>query len=94
MKRRTERISQLQKKARKQQFKLQELKSLFNDRQKEMEDYLKFKEERRAEEERERFINECATKIQAWWRGTMVRKGLGPYKRRKKAPKDKKKKVK
>jgi len=33
-----------------------------------------------------------ATKIQAWWRGTMVRKGLGPYKKKKGPPKATKKK--
>lgn len=36
---------------------------------------------------------ECAVKLQAWWRGTMVRRGLGPFKKKPKRgrrPKQKK----
>lgn len=46
---------------------------------------------------RDRQINErirantAATRIQSWWRMTMVRKGLGPYKRIAKKKKKKKK---
>jgi len=48
---------------------------------------------RRAEEikEKQELERKSATKIQAWWRGLMVRKCLGPYKKKKKAlPKDEK----
>ncbi|XP_022249430.1 IQ domain-containing protein G-like [Limulus polyphemus] len=40
--------------------------------------------ERQQEEERN---EKAAIKIQAWWRGTMVRRGIGPYSKRKKAGK-------
>jgi len=53
---------------------------------------LEYKEQKRKEAEHDQFLYDMATKIQAWWRGTMVRKGLGPYKKRKKPAKDKKKK--
>ncbi|XP_076848566.1 dynein regulatory complex protein 9 isoform X2 [Brachyhypopomus gauderio] len=41
--------------------------------------------------EREQLEKNAATKVQSWWRGTMVRKGLGPYKKAKK-PKAKERK--
>lgn len=52
----------------------------FTGRQKEIEDYLATKEDLRRSKEREEYLNKMATKIQAWWRGTMVRRHLGPYK--------------
>ena len=48
---------------------------------------------RRAEEikERKELERKSATKIQSWWRMMMVRRGLGQYKKKKKAvPKDEK----
>ncbi|XP_030622790.1 dynein regulatory complex protein 9 [Chanos chanos] len=42
------------------------------------------KEDLRKQMEREQLEMDAATMIQSWWRGTMVRKGLGPYKKSKK----------
>ena len=55
----------------------------FLDHKKEMEDYVEDKRIRKLH-------NEMATKIQAWWRGTLVRKKLGPYRELKKGKKGKK----
>ncbi|XP_072161793.1 dynein regulatory complex protein 9-like [Bemisia tabaci] len=51
--------------------KLERLNSEFTGRQKEIEDYLATKEDLRRSKEREEYLNKMATKIQAWWRGTM-----------------------
>ncbi|XP_005175045.1 dynein regulatory complex protein 9 [Musca domestica] len=55
-------------------------------------EYLKEKEEERRLYEEQMYRVECAVRIQSWWRGTMVRNGLGPY--RKKSKKGKKSKAK
>jgi hypothetical protein len=47
------------------------------------------KEKQAAKAAHEAYLYRVATIIQAWWRGTMVRRGLGPYKKSKKG-KDKK----
>lgn len=39
--------------------------------------------------EQVRYETKTATLIQSWWRGTMVRRGLGPYKKKKKLVKEK-----
>lgn len=55
-----------------------------------MNDYKQYKiEQKRIKMEKER-QNNAATKIQAWWKGTMVRRGLGKF-RKKKEKKGKKK---
>lgn len=57
---------------------------------KEMEVYLNLKDQReKAWEEKER-RRIAATKIQAWWRGNMVRHKLGPFNPNKKYRKGKK----
>ncbi|XP_021418901.1 dynein regulatory complex protein 9 isoform X3 [Oncorhynchus mykiss] len=48
------------------------------------------KEALRRKLEKEHMERDAATKIQSWWRGTLVRRGLGPYKKGKK-PKEGKK---
>ncbi|XP_064794137.1 dynein regulatory complex protein 9 isoform X3 [Oncorhynchus masou masou] len=48
------------------------------------------KEAIRRKLEKEHMERDAATKIQSWWRGTLVRRGLGPYKKGKK-PKEGKK---
>lgn len=52
----------------------------YNERQTVIEEHaknkLKLEEEKKINDYREKM----ATKIQAWWRGTMVRRRLGPYK--------------
>lgn len=44
---------------------------------------MKVKEERRKQQEELDRREKAATKIQAWWRGTMVRRCLGPYRKKK-----------
>lgn len=62
----------------------------YSKREKQMNDYKQYKiEQERKREELER-KNLAATRIQAWWRGTMVRKGFGKF-RKKKEKKGKKK---
>uniref|UniRef100_A0A1X7SZX8 Dynein regulatory complex protein 9 n=1 Tax=Amphimedon queenslandica TaxID=400682 RepID=A0A1X7SZX8_AMPQE len=39
------------------------------------------KERQRLKEEQEKKENTTATKLQAWWRGMMVRKGMGPLRK-------------
>ncbi|KAF6720185.1 IQ domain-containing protein G [Oryzias melastigma] len=50
------------------------------------------KEQQRLQEEQERVT--AATKLQAWWRGCTVRRGLGPFRKTEDSGKDKKKKKK
>ena len=54
-------------------------------------EFLAYKAARDQQIEERARANAAATRIQSWWRMTMVRKGLGPYKR---IPKKKKKKKK
>ncbi|XP_026823216.1 uncharacterized protein LOC113561156 [Rhopalosiphum maidis] len=59
---------------------IESLKKTFNERQTIIEEHAENKQ--RVEEEKTRIdhMEKMATKIQAWWRGTMVRRRLGPYK--------------
>ncbi|XP_041733171.1 dynein regulatory complex protein 9 [Coregonus clupeaformis] len=67
---------------------LQELAKKYRDsEQVVIEDRLE-KEARRRQLEMEHMERDAATKIQSWWRGTLVRRGLGPFKKGKK-PKSK-----
>ncbi|XP_022900151.1 dynein regulatory complex protein 9-like [Onthophagus taurus] len=63
----------------------------YAERQKDIAEWVEFRDKLRAEEELEKKMNWAAVKIQAWWRGVMVRKHLGPFKKGKKG-KDKGKK--
>ncbi|KAJ8674845.1 hypothetical protein QAD02_010631 [Eretmocerus hayati] len=65
---------------------LDELRLKYDERQKFIEECLAEKEAARKRLEWEEHRKSCAVKIQAWWRGVMVRKKLGPYR-----PDDKKK---
>lgn len=47
-------------------------------------DWNEFKRKREAAEKYVNDMNRCAIMIQAWWRGLLVRKQLGPYKQAKK----------
>ncbi|KAM4627681.1 dynein regulatory complex protein 9 [Polymixia lowei] len=49
------------------------------------------KENLRRQLEREQIERNAVTKVQAWWRGCLVRRGLGPFKKGKKAKEGKKK---
>lgn len=55
----------------------------YNERKEKIEAYLEYKEKKRLEEEFLENLNKSATKIQAWWKGVMVRQGFGPYRKRK-----------
>ncbi|XP_044751223.1 dynein regulatory complex protein 9 [Coccinella septempunctata] len=71
---------------------LKSLNETYDKRQEEMNNWLERKAEKRRIEEELRFLNRMATRIQAWWRGTMVRKKLGPYRPASKKKNKKKKK--
>ncbi|KAL3281474.1 hypothetical protein HHI36_004683 [Cryptolaemus montrouzieri] len=58
---------------------LNSLREQYDKRNQEINDWLEKKAEKERIEEEKRFLNRMATKIQAWWRGTMVRNKLGPY---------------
>lgn len=62
----------------------------YEQRQEFIEEYKKHKEELRKAALLLQRQTRAATKIQAWWRGTMFRRHLGPYKRKKKKGKGKK----
>jgi len=69
---------------------LQELTEKYHDYSKVVQEDKQEKERLRREAERELEEQKACTKIQAWWRGIMVRKQLGPYKVKKKGKKGKK----
>ncbi|XP_055641842.1 dynein regulatory complex protein 9-like isoform X2 [Toxorhynchites rutilus septentrionalis] len=65
--------------------KFEEMTALYKHREKEIKICAEFRKER---EKQMAFADKqlrSAIKIQAWWRGTMVRKGLGPFKKKKKS---------
>ena len=66
---------------------LQELTQRYHDYSKVVQEDKDEKERLRKEAERELEEQKACTKIQAWWRGIMVRKQLGPYKPKKKGKK-------
>lgn len=56
------------------------MKFQFNERQIIIEEHVKNKQKLEEEKKINDHKEKMATKIQAWWRGTMVRRRLGPYK--------------
>jgi hypothetical protein len=64
----------------------------FKQHKKELREWREFCHQRQLAYEKLQHEIAMATKIQAWWRGTMVRRGFGPYKKKKGAPKAAKKK--
>ncbi|CAG9829937.1 unnamed protein product [Diabrotica balteata] len=85
-----EKLDVLQTKQNKQLEIIANYKELYAKRQQEIDDYKKHKiEQERLRLEKEE-KNKKATTIQAWWRGVMVRKGFGKF-RKKKEKKGKKK---
>ncbi|XP_018564720.1 IQ domain-containing protein G-like [Anoplophora glabripennis] len=61
-----------------------ELKQTYEARKAEMEDWLIYKKLKQEKEDFQALQVWAATKIQAWWRGVMFRKKLGPYSKKKK----------
>ncbi|XP_062528579.1 dynein regulatory complex protein 9 isoform X2 [Bombyx mori] len=56
-----------------------ELQKLYDLHEGEMRAWLTFKKERAARLLREKRLRDSATRIQAWWRGVMVRRALGAF---------------
>ncbi|KAF2904088.1 hypothetical protein ILUMI_02083 [Ignelater luminosus] len=84
---------QVLKEKREEQFnRIRELSELYNQHKREIKEYLKLKEIRRQEEELLQKRNLAATRLQAWWKGVMVRKGIGKFSKKKGGKKDKDKK--
>ncbi|WAR27277.1 DRC9-like protein [Mya arenaria] len=70
--------------------KLQELTKLYREyEQVVVEDRIE-KEKARRKQEQEAIELKASIKVQSWWRGVMVRKGYGPYAKKKKGKKGKK----
>lgn len=65
------------------------IRQLYDERETLIQNY--FAEQKLLQERRELEAKQCAAaiKIQSWWRGTMVRKQLGPYRPKKKGKKGK-----
>ncbi|XP_026484996.2 dynein regulatory complex protein 9-like [Vanessa tameamea] len=72
-----------------------ELESLYKLHEGEMRAWLTFKKERAARLAREDRLRRAATRVQAWWRGVMVRRAIGTFRYlrnvKKNMPKSKKK---
>lgn len=85
-------IQTLKDKKEEQEIKYKQMLLDYEVHGKEIAEFLIFKENKRIEEETEALRNAAATKIQAWWRGLMVRLKLGPFNPnpKKKKKKDKK----
>ncbi|XP_039296799.1 dynein regulatory complex protein 9 isoform X1 [Nilaparvata lugens] len=62
--------------------KLNSLTKKFHDHARKIKEYKHEKEERIRESALKEHLNKTTTKIQAWWRGVMVRRHLGPYKKK------------
>ncbi|XP_034824168.2 dynein regulatory complex protein 9-like [Maniola hyperantus] len=56
-----------------------EMEQLYNLHEGEIRAWLTFKRERAARLAREERLRKAATRIQAWWRGVMVRRALGSF---------------
>ncbi|XP_059621193.1 dynein regulatory complex protein 9 [Phlebotomus argentipes] len=68
---------------------IRDMQDSYNGHQEEIDEYL---EQKRLEDEARRLEQkkwDSAVRIQAWWRGTMVRNCLGPYRKKKKGKKGK-----
>lgn len=56
------------------------MKFQFNERQSIIDEHVRNKQRLEEEKKMIDLREKMATKIQAWWRGTMVRRRIGPYK--------------
>lgn len=72
-------------------IKTEELKIIYNTRQVEIDAYMIERQKKQAVKNFAQLQWNSAIVIQAWWRGCMVRRGLGPFKRKGKKPKKPKK---
>ncbi|VEN47912.1 unnamed protein product [Callosobruchus maculatus] len=71
---------------------LEKTRNLYAERTAAIADWLEYKRIKKEKEDREALEIWAATKIQAWWRGVMFRKKLGPYRKKKGKGKGKDKK--
>jgi len=70
---------------------LQELARTYDDYERVVIDDRMIKQKKKEKEERQVLEEQTSVRLQAWWRGTMVRRGLGPWcKEEKKGKKGKK----
>ncbi|XP_076618848.1 uncharacterized protein LOC143340579 [Colletes latitarsis] len=87
-------IRQLRWEIKSRRKELEQLKGEYRRNQKFIDTYLAEKEALRTEKEQKERARISAIRIQAWWRGVMVRRNLGPYrpeeKRKKRSVKTKK----
>ncbi|XP_033166512.1 dynein regulatory complex protein 9 [Drosophila mauritiana] len=61
---------------------LQKHKEIYEERMTYVQEYRAQKEEEQRLLDLQMHRIECAVRLQAWWRGTMVRRGLGPFKKK------------
>lgn len=71
-----EKITEIKKKS-------DELKDIYDVRQKEMDDYYEIKRKQKEAFDLANLQWQSAVQIQSWWRGVMVRKGFGRFRRKK-----------
>lgn len=64
-------------------MKSDELKDIYDGRQKEMDDYYEIKRQQQEAFDLANLQWSSAVQIQSWWRGVMVRKGFGRFRRKK-----------
>nr|CAH7717727.1 unnamed protein product [Callosobruchus chinensis] len=62
---------------------IRRMRELYAKREGEINDYKVYKQQQEERRQLKKKMDDAATKIQAWWRGTMVRKGYGKYRKRK-----------
>merc|ERR1712007_384066 len=60
---------------------LQELARTYDDYERVVIEDRLIKQKKKEEEERRVLEEKSSIKVQAWWRGTMVRRGLGPWRK-------------
>ncbi|KAJ8957613.1 hypothetical protein NQ314_006516 [Rhamnusium bicolor] len=76
-------INQLKEEQGKQEDKTRKLKEVYSNRQKQIDSFKEYKikqQEMKLDMEQR---SKAVTKIQAWWRGTMVLKGFGKFRKKK-----------
>lgn len=61
---------------------LQKHKEIYEERMTYVQEYRAQKEEEQRLLDLQMHRIQCAVRLQAWWRGTMVRRGLGPFKKK------------
>lgn len=68
---------------------LEDKRRIYKDYHNFIDEFCRYKDEKVRQAEWERYRNRCATRLQAWWRGIMVRHGFGKYRKKFKKSKGK-----